>query len=220
MKRLGMLCWGAILLLPCLGQTQQQEGSFDDWRVLTMQEKTGKVCYVTSVPTKKEGNVTKRDQPYAMVTAWGKGATEVSVASGYPYKVDKSIELVIDDTAKYQLFSNKKVAKIAWANSTAEHRKIVDRMLKGTRMAVHGTSQSGATSQDGYSLKGFAKAYKTMKELCSTTAVTPPKSSPEPASQATQKASPDAVQKPPQKATPKTPQTPAPKAPAKTSPKP
>lgn len=220
MKRVGMLWLGAILLFPCLGQAQQQEGSFDDWRVLTMQEKTGKVCYVTSVPSKKEGNVKKRAQPYAMVTAWGKGATEVSVASGYLYKVDKAIELVIDDTAKYQLFSNKKIAKIAWASNAAEHRKIVDRMIKGTQMAVHGTSQSGTTSKDGYSLKGFAKAYKAMKDLCSTTAVTPPKASQETSPQATQKPAQETTQKAPQKATPKAPQAPAQKVSPKTPPKP
>jgi hypothetical protein len=212
MKRLGMLCLGVLILFPCLGQAQQQEGSFDDWRVMTMQEKTGKVCYVTSVPSKQEGNFTKRDQPYAMVTAWGKGATEVSVASGYPYKVEKAIELVIDDTAKYQLFSNKKIAKIAWASNASEHQKIIDGMIKGTQMTVHGTSQRGTTSKDGYSLKGFAKAYKAMKDLCSTAAVTPPKAPPTTSSSTTQKLSQEAVPKSSQKAVPKSSQ--------KTSPKP
>ncbi len=220
MKRLGMLWLGAILLFPCLGQTQKQEGSFDDWRVLTMQEKTGKVCYMTSVPHKKEGNVTKRAQPYAMVTAWGKGATEVSVASGYPYKVDKAIELVIDDTEKYQLFSNKKIAKIAWASTAAEHQKIVAHMIKGTQMTVNGTSQKGTTSQDGYSLKGFAKAYKAMKDLCSNVSVTSPKPSQEAAPKSSQKPSPKTSSKAPQKSSPEASSKSSQKAPQKASPKP
>jgi hypothetical protein len=172
-----------------------------------MQEKTGKVCYVTSMPVKKEGKVTKREQPYAMVTAWGKSATEVSVASGYPYKVDSTIELIVDNTAKYQLYSNKKILKVAWGSNPSEHQKIIERMLKGTQMVVKGTSKSGTSSQDSYSLKGFAKAYKAMKDLCSTASTTSPKASQEPAQKPAQKVlqkptqepSPKASQKPPRK---------------------
>jgi hypothetical protein len=183
------------------------------------------------VPTQKEGNVAKRDQPYAMVTAWGKGATEVSVASGYPYKVDSAIELVVDTTSKYQLFSNKKVLKVAWGSNPSEHKKIVDRMLKGTQMTVKGTSQSGATSKDSYSLKGFAQAYKAMKDLCSASPTTT-KEPEKPATQGPEKAAakkpqkpaPTVGQKPGQTTSPapaqKTSQKPSPEATSKTSSKP
>jgi hypothetical protein len=186
MKISGIVWVVAIILMPWWGYAQQQEASFDNWRVLTMQEKTGKVCYVTSVPVQKRGNVPKRSQPYVMVTAWGANTTEVSVASGYPYKVGSTITLTVDKTAPYQLYSNKKIAKVAWASTPAEHHKIIARMLAGNSMVVKGISQRGTTSHDRYTLKGFAKAYTAMQDLCKAAAVAPEKPSqkspPKPAS--------------------------------------
>ena len=178
MNIVGMVSVMVILLMPWWAYAQQQTAHFESWRVLSMQEKTGKVCYVTSTPVKKGGNVRKREQPYVMVTMWGQEATEVSVVSGYPYKTDSAVTLTVDDTEKYRLFSNKKILKVAWANTPAEHQKIIASMLAGDDMVVKGIDHRGASSQDRYALKGFSKAYKAMQDLCKTAAVAPEKPSP------------------------------------------
>ena len=43
---------------------------------------------------------------------------------------------------------------------------IVDRMAKGKLMVVKGTSPKGTYAEDHYSLNGFTKARRAMKDLC------------------------------------------------------
>ena len=43
-------------------------GSFRDWNLNSFEDDNGKVCYITSEPTKEDGNYTRRGTPVAYVT--------------------------------------------------------------------------------------------------------------------------------------------------------
>ena len=60
-----------------------------DWSAYVYTDETGnKVCYVAGVPSKDEGDYTRRDQIYALITNRPAEGTKnvFSYIAGYPYK--------------------------------------------------------------------------------------------------------------------------------------
>jgi invasion protein IalB len=54
----------------------------------------------------------------------------------------------------------------AWIRTRQYDRILVEKMKKGSRTKVTGTTPKGTNSIDTYSLSGFTKAYSKMKTLC------------------------------------------------------
>lgn len=153
----------AVVLLLAPGvQAQQLIASHGDWRVFTIEQNGDTICYIASLPVKKEGNYSKRDEPYLLVTHKRGPQDEVSVSSGYPYKKRKDVKLSFGQKS-FELFVKD---ELAWAYDEAADRAIVKEMIRGSTVAVHGTSWKGTTSKDTYSLKGFTDAHRDMKRLC------------------------------------------------------
>lgn len=133
-----------------------------DWLVFTVQKGGSKVCYIASEPKKKTGNFSNRDEPYLLVTSRSADTDEVSVSSGYPYKVDSKVKVEIDST-KLEFFTKD---SLAWAYDAKQDAQAVTAMKKGNRMTVRGTSQKDTFSLDTYSLAGITAAYNAMKAQC------------------------------------------------------
>lgn len=126
-------------------------------------EKSGQVlCYIGSLPVKKEGNYSKRGDAYLLVTHKGGNQDEVSVSSGYPYKENQAVKLQIGQRS-FDLFSK---GELAWAYNAGMDKAMVKEMIRGNKLVVRGTSWKGTTSKDTYSLKGFTDAHRRMKQLC------------------------------------------------------
>lgn len=138
--------------------------SFRDWSLYVHEEKSEKVCFISSVPTKEEGNYTRRDQPRVFVTKFPSPPpnVQVMVDPGYPYAKDSKVALDVSGT-KFELFTRD---SNAWASSPAEDARIIEAMKAGAAMNARGTSQKNTYSLDTYSLMGFTAAFKAMQDMC------------------------------------------------------
>lgn len=136
--------------------------TYGDWKVFTHKNGEKDVCYIASTPSKKAGNYSKRDEPFVLVTHRSAKIDEISVSSGFPYKKDSEVSLKLDKK-DFKLFSQN---DRAWAYDEKEDLQIVDRMAKGKTMIVKGISPKGTFAEDTYSLSGFTKARRAMKDLC------------------------------------------------------
>ena len=152
----------SLAFVPLSATAQQLVESHGDWRVFTANQNGGAVCYIASVPTKKEGNYTKRGKAYVLVTHVNGNQDEISVSSGYPYKEGHDVALQFGQT-KHALFTKD---EIAWAYDAAADKAIVKEMIRGNELVVRGTSWKGTFSKDTYSLSGFTDAHRKMKQLC------------------------------------------------------
>lgn len=150
----------AFTSIAASAQTLHQ--TFGDWKVFTHKDGAKELCYIASTPKKKAGDYSKRDEPFVLVTHRTAKTDEISVSSGFTYKKDSEVSLKIDKK-DFKLFSQN---DRAWAYDEKEDTQIIDRMAKGKQMVVKGTSPKGTYAEDSYSLAGFTKAQRAMKNLC------------------------------------------------------
>ena len=139
-------------------------GSFRDWTLSSFDGENGKVCYITSEPTKEEGNYTRRGAPVVYVTKLPMNSPneQVSVRSGYNYLDEGAIEVKVDGRA-YEFFTQ---GESAWLRSPSDDEAMIGAMKRGSRMSVRGTSTKRTYSLDTYSLLGFTAAYDAMRDAC------------------------------------------------------
>jgi invasion protein IalB len=156
----------ASLAGPALAQTAEPEsiGTFDNWQAVTFDEGGKKGCYITSKPTKEEGNYTQRGRVYVLVThrPADKSYDVVSFVAGYVYGDGADVTVTIDQT-QFDLFTSQ---DSAWAMDAATDRDLVNAMKKGNSMVVKGRSSRGTPTTDTYSLTGFSRAYQAIAEAC------------------------------------------------------
>ena len=134
-----------------------------DWTLFTTKLNGKDICYIASLPIKKEGNYKKRGEPYVIVTR-EKGAAydEISLSSGFLYDPDRDIEVSILKR-KFPMFSNEEKA---WTYDRNDDVEMVKQMKAGAKMYVLGYSKAGTMANDTYSLIGFNDAYNKMLTLC------------------------------------------------------
>ena len=149
-----------------LAQTAEPEaiGTFGNWQAVTFDEGGKKGCYVTSKPTKEEGNYTQRGRVYVLVThrPADKSYDVVSFVAGYVYGDAGDVTVTLDQT-QFDRFTPQ---DSAWAIDAATDRDLVNAMKKGDSMVVKGKSSRGTPTTDTYSLSGFSKAYQAIAEAC------------------------------------------------------
>lgn len=139
-------------------------GTFSDWQAVTFDDGGSTGCYITSRPTKEEGDYTQRGRTYVLVTHRPKDGSfdVVSIVAGYTYKDGSDVTVAIDQK-DFSLFTHQ---DSAWAADTATDRALVAAMKSGNRMVVRGISSRGTKTTDTYSLSGFTKAYNAIAEAC------------------------------------------------------
>ncbi len=168
----GTFTWSLFVVLlafslpsqPAAAQGTERIGDFGDWSAWRYQENNQTICYMATIPKKDEGNYTRRGDIFGIVTHRPAENTrnEVSFVIGYTFKKDSTAELTIGDR-KWKLFTD---ANGAFAADTETDKAIVQAMVKGTSMALRGTSIRGTATKDTYSLIGFTKAHKAIDTAC------------------------------------------------------
>jgi invasion protein IalB len=143
---------------------QRSLGSFQDWTAFADSVGGKQICYIGSLPKKQEGDYSRRDDTYILVThrPSDKVFGEVSVEAGYTYKRGSEVSVSIDGKA-YKLFTD---GGNAWAYDVASDKAIVNGMRAGSKMIVKGTSTRGTLTTDTYSLSGFTAAFKAIDAEC------------------------------------------------------
>ncbi|MDR3290285.1 MAG: hypothetical protein LBT02_03320 [Rickettsiales bacterium] len=140
------------------------DGIYYDWSVFTL-TKSGeeKKCYTVSFPHKKLGNYKKNREPYILVTRFQeKKIEEVSIYSGFEYKIASNVYISVDG----QQFAFKTKEDVAWTKTKEEDKKIIEIFLDSMGIKVRAESAKLEYIVDEYSLKGFVRAYKRIRELC------------------------------------------------------
>ena len=139
-------------------------GSFTDWSAHALDSTNGKVCFLHSVPKKKQGNYSRRGDVFIQVTHRPKERVRdvVSITTGYDYKGGSDVEIQIRG-AKFALFTDKDTA---WARDKKTDGALVKAMIRGATMVARGTSSRGTLTTDTYSLKGFTAAYRAISKEC------------------------------------------------------
>ena len=151
-----------------LAKTDRQTflGQFGSWYAYQLTESGRPVCYVVSKPIRSRGKYKKRGDVVAFVTHRPKDGERdvVNFQAGYTYKSGAKVTARIDKKT-YQLSSERDAA---WSKkpAVANDKILVAAMVKGTSLVVKGTSKSGITTTDTYSLKGFARAHKRINRAC------------------------------------------------------
>lgn len=134
-----------------------------DWTLFETKIDGKDICYVASLPIKKEGNYKKRGEPYVIVTrVKGANYDEVSLSSGFLYDPDRDIEVSILKR-KFPMFSNEEKA---WTYDRNDDVEMIKQMKAGAKMYVLGYSKAGTMANDTYSLIGFNEAYEKMINFC------------------------------------------------------
>lgn len=166
---LGLLgIFASILLLaasgPASAQGIQVIGKYGDWSAHKFTEDGNPVCYMSSKPTKAEGDYTRRGDIYAIVTHRPAEDSRdvVSIVAGYTYETDSSVEITIGDQS-FTLFTHDDGA---WAPDEQTDQALVQAMVKGITMVVKGTSSRGTLTTDTYSLNGFTRAHDAISKAC------------------------------------------------------
>lgn len=146
-------------------RSQVIDSSFFQWRVYEIQENEleYKKCYIVAHPIKSDSDHNSRQKPYLMITRFQKDRSEeVSIFSGFEYKLNSEIFISIDD-AQFKLLSKK---DIAWAKTKTDDVNIINALLNSGGVKVRSDSAIGTYAVDQYSLKGITRAYARMKEIC------------------------------------------------------
>lgn len=138
--------------------------TYRDWTAYTMGNGNSKVCFMSSMPKKAEGNYTRRGDIIAYVTnrRADKVRGEISFEAGYTYKKHSKVKVTIGGKT-FELYTSE---GNAWAQP-GDDAKLVKAMKAGSKMIVRGTSSRGTATKDTYSLIGFTKALGAIGKACS-----------------------------------------------------
>ena len=143
-----------------------KKGKYNDWEVYAKSDKD--ICYATARPRKMEGKYNSRgrvDLVVAMKNNY-KNKYYVGFDFGYTFLENGKVKLIIDEDIIFEIDT---FAQNAWINSTKYpdlNIKVIEAMKKGYVLIAKGTSIKGTETKDTYSLVGFTKAFKKVKNVC------------------------------------------------------
>ena len=141
---------------------EEFQGKFADWSVFKVNFGNKEICYMVSLPIKKDGNYYRRGEQYFLVVNSVDNIDEITISSGYVYKDGSEVELSFG-LKKFNGFTYK---SLAWANTKTDDIDIIKEMRRNLDVVVLGTNKNNKYSTDTYSLIGFNQAFGKMKEIC------------------------------------------------------
>ena len=156
-----------------VGASDQDLGTFKDWRAHTFVEEKAKVCSMWSQPEKAEGNYKRRGEIFAFVThrPAERRNDRVSFEMGYDFKPGKTLTVQIDK----QRFELETSGSTAWSGAVEVNDRLIKLMRAGSRMVVKGVSKRGTDTTDTYSLSGFTAAHRAIGKACKKPVAAPPR---------------------------------------------
>ena len=143
-------------------------GEFGDWKAYVSTADGSKLCFVTTQPQRSSysQSISGRDPAFFMVTSSPTRnlVNETSTIIGYTFKADSAVTIDIAGK-KYEMFT---VNDTAWMSPEANEGELVNAMIAGASMSVHGTSSRGTLTTDVYSLSGITAALDAIASECGT----------------------------------------------------
>ena len=139
------------------------EKSYKHWKVFTITQNNGKVCYIISNPVNMIGNHQSIRKPYIMVSVFGANKVEISISADFQIKLNSIVPVSIDGIQERFVAENE---NFAWAEQRNADKRIIKYMQNGIKLLVFYESTERTYAVDTYSLKGFTKAYRKAQQLC------------------------------------------------------
>ena len=163
-------CFFTLLLASKIALSQTLDSVHYDWQVFEIEEQIEdelepvKRCYVMSKPKSSKTSYTADREAYIAVSRFAdKRNEEVSISAGYEYKIGSKIYVLIGNR-DFNFFTREDAA---WLDTSIKDKIFIEEMLRSDSIKVRSDSATGSYAIDEYSLKGFARAYKRLKQLCS-----------------------------------------------------
>lgn len=138
---------------------------FKDWEVHKARVGAATVCYAATLPKKRSGRYTRRDETSLIVSFWPSRRVQgqVEIRAGYTYKADSVVTMEFNNGTKFKLNTK---ADSAWGVDSSDDKKIVTNLSDRIRLKVYGRSSRGTRTVDTYSLSGFRDAFARAKSAC------------------------------------------------------
>lgn len=146
-------------------EAQTLDSNFYNWKIYEIADENPdfKKCYIVNSPVSSDTNDTSRKKPYIMITRFQKDRVEeISVFGGFDFKISSHILFMVDSNQ----FRLKTKSDYAWAKTRADDIRIIETMLYSSSVKIRSDSAIGTYAIDEYNLKGIAKAFKRMREIC------------------------------------------------------
>jgi len=149
-----------ILVIAVTGVASAQSPTrikqFNAWGAYSYSSSNGKVCYILSLPTRKEPtNVDHGDIFFLISQRPGQNITyEPQAMMGYKLRDGSKVNVVVDGR-DFTMFSKD---DSAWVENAAEEPALVAAMRAGSSMTVKATSQRGTKTTYTFSLSGVTAA--------------------------------------------------------------
>ncbi len=131
------------------------------WGAYSHTSATGKICYILSIPVKKEPEDRDHGDVYFMLSQHPgqPGALEPQFTVGYPFKESSKVSLIIDGKT-FSMFTR---GTNAWMENPAEETQVIAAMRAGRDMSVSAFSRRGTNTKYTYSLSGVTASLKEIK---------------------------------------------------------
>ena len=144
----------------------QSHGNFDKWIVFSKKNK--ELCYMLAEPDKSVGEYKLRGRVRVLVARRPKENSKnyIGLEFGYTFPKNAKALIEIDKKKSFKLDTHQQTAWTKPSKSSKRDDKIINEMIKGTTLKAVGKSKKGTVTTDIYSLKGFSKAFKKMKDVC------------------------------------------------------
>lgn len=138
---------------------------FKDWEVHKARVGAATVCYAATLPKRREGRYTRRDETSLLVSFWPSRNVrgQVEIRAGYTYRADSVVTLEFNNGTKFKLNTK---ADSAWGVDSSDDEKIIKNLGDRIRLKVFGRSTRGTRTVDTYSLSGFRDAFARAKSAC------------------------------------------------------
>ena len=166
LKLINLFCYGFVFFISSFNlQAQTLDSSFYNWKIFEIvdEDPDFKKCYIVNSPVNSDTNDTSRKKPYIMITRFQKDRVEeISVFGGFDFKISSHILFLVDSNQ----FRLKTKSDYAWAKTRADDIRIIETMLNSNSVKIRSDSAIGTYAIDEYNLKGIAKAFKRMREIC------------------------------------------------------
>lgn len=151
----------SLSLSPSFAQSPQRIKQNNAWGAYSYQGKSGKICYILSIPTKKEPEDRDHGDVFFMLSQHPgqTGGLEPQFKVGYPFKEASKVTLDIDGK-KFIMFTQ---GPNAWIQNRAEEPQVIEAMRAGRSMKLFGQSRRGTKTTYTYSLSGVTASLETIK---------------------------------------------------------
>lgn len=145
---------------PALAQSATKMGQHGQWGTYSYQAKTGKVCYVLTVPKQSQPATLDHGSMYFFVSQRpGQAVTyEPQFIAGYEMKAGSKVVITIGDK-KFSMFTG---GKSAWLENAAEEPLLIAAMKGGSEMKAAAESGRGNATSYSFSLSGISAALNSI----------------------------------------------------------